>query len=96
MVGRSVSMRIKAMVIGALICVALVGAVPAQAQQVNPTQDAYSITAARVQEQVTETGDSENSLPFTGMEVTVVLAGGLLLIGLGLGVRRMARPARLR
>jgi hypothetical protein len=89
-------MRIKMMVIGAFVCLALVAAVPAYAQQVNPTQDAYSITAARVQEQVTETGDNENSLPFTGMEVTVVLAGGLLLIGLGLGVRRMARPTRLR
>jgi hypothetical protein len=87
-------MRIKAMVIGALACVALLAAAPAYAQ--NPTQDAYSITAARVQEQVTDTGDSDNNLPFTGMEVTVVLAGGLLLIGLGLGVRRMARPTRLR
>ena len=95
MVGRSTSMRIKAMVIGALVCVALLAAAPAYAQQVNPTQDAYSITAARVQQQVTDTNDGD-SLPFTGMEVTVVLAGGLLLIGLGLGVRRMAKPARLR
>jgi hypothetical protein len=96
MVGRSISMRIKVMVLGALVCLAMLAAAPAYAQTVNPTQDAYSITAARVQEQVTDSGDSDNSLPFTGMEVTVVLAGGLLLIGLGLGVRRMAKPARLR
>jgi hypothetical protein len=32
-----------------------------------------------------------NALPFTGLDIGVLLAGGLALLGLGLGMRRLAR-----
>jgi hypothetical protein len=84
-------MRIKMKVLCAVLVVALfVVAAPAYAQQVNPTQEAYSITAASVQEQVTSGGE-EDSLPFTGMELGIVLIAGVALLGTGLAVRRLGR-----
>jgi hypothetical protein len=35
---------------------------------------------------------SGSSLPFTGFDVTLLLAGGLVLLGVGVAMRRMARP----
>jgi cobalamin biosynthesis Mg chelatase CobN len=36
---------------------------------------------------------SSSGLPFTGLEVGLVLAAGAGLLGLGFGLRRMARPS---
>ncbi len=92
MVGRPKFMRIKTKLLCAVLAVTLLVAVPAYAQQVNPTQEAYSVTAVRVQEQVTNSsGDDEGSLPFTGLELGIVLALGVALLGAGLGVRRLSR-----
>jgi hypothetical protein len=33
-----------------------------------------------------------SSLPFTGFDVTLLVAGGLVLVGVGVTMRRMARP----
>jgi hypothetical protein len=90
MVGRPEYMRNKFKLLFAVLAVTLLVAAPAYAQ--NPTQDAYSITAAKVQEQVSSTGSSDSgSLPFTGLQLTVVLAAGIVLLGTGLVVRRMSR-----
>jgi hypothetical protein len=35
---------------------------------------------------------SSDSLPFTGMDVTLLGVGGLSLLALGFGVRRLSRP----
>jgi hypothetical protein len=84
-------MRIKLKLVGAVLGIALFMATPAFAQQVNPTQDAYSITAARVQEQVQQTQNSDSELPFTGMTLGIMLAVGVVLLGTGLVVRRASR-----
>jgi hypothetical protein len=91
MVGRPEYMGNKFKLLFAVLAVTLLVAAPAYAQ--NPTQDAYSITAAKVQEQVSSTGSGESSgsLPFTGLQLTVVLAAGIVLLGTGLVVRRMSR-----
>ena len=93
MVGRPQHMGIKTKLLCAVLALTFVVAAPAYAQQINPTQEAYSITAAKVQEQVTNAGatESDNALPFTGMELTIVLAMGLALLGTGLVVRRISR-----
>jgi hypothetical protein len=41
---------------------------------------------------VTETRSS-GSLPFTGLDVVLVVAAGALLLGLGLGMRRLTRTS---
>ena len=43
-------------------------------------------------EGTTETRSS-GSLPFTGLDVVLVVAAGVLLLGLGLGVRRLTRTS---
>jgi hypothetical protein len=92
MVGRPELMRIKlTKLFGAALGIALFMATPAFAQQVNPTQDAYSITAARVQEQVQQTHESAGALPFTGMTLGIMLAVGVALLLTGLVVRRASR-----
>ena len=36
---------------------------------------------------------ASGSLPFTGLDVGLMIAGGLLLVGFGLGMRRLSRSA---
>jgi hypothetical protein len=84
-------MGIKTKLLCAVLALTFIVAAPAYAQQINPTQEAYSVTAAKVQEQVTSTGDSDNALPFTGLELTIVLGMGIALLGTGLVVRRLSR-----
>ncbi|MDX6656751.1 MAG: hypothetical protein QOH62_1544 [Solirubrobacteraceae bacterium] len=38
---------------------------------------------------------SSGSLPFTGFDVGLLIAGGVVLLGVGVAMRRMARPHRL-
>lgn len=39
-----------------------------------------------------DTSGSSGSLPFTGLDVGLLALGGVALLGLGLGLRRFARP----
>ena len=91
MVGRPEFMGIKMKALCAVLALTMLVAAPAYAQQVNPTQEAYSVTAANVQEQVSGTEESDSSLPFTGLELGIVLAAGVALLGTGLAVRRISR-----
>jgi hypothetical protein len=92
---------VKTKAIVLLICLvgALALAAPAMAQSVGT--DAYGGGVQGVQSSGgngdvssggTKAAESSNSggLPFTGLEVGVVLAGGVLLLGTGLAVRRFA------
>jgi hypothetical protein len=38
---------------------------------------------------------SNGSLPFTGLDLVLVVAAGGLLLGLGLGMRRLTRPTTI-
>ena len=41
----------------------------------------------------TATGDvASGSLPFTGLDLALIAAGGLMLVGLGFAMRRVSRP----
>jgi hypothetical protein len=39
-------------------------------------------------------GGGGGELPFTGLDVALVLGAGALLLGLGVGMRRLTRPSR--
>jgi hypothetical protein len=86
-------MGIKTKLLCAALALTFIVAAPAYAQQINPTQEAYSVTAAKVQEQVTTAGttESDEALPFTGLELTIVLGMGIALLAAGLGIRRLSR-----
>ena len=43
--------------------------------------------------QTTTTSSGDSTLPFTGVEVGLMLAAGLALGGLGLGLRRVTRTS---
>lgn len=54
-----------------------------------PTDGGSSSTAP-----VVESSDDSGSLPFTGADLGVLLAAGAILLGLGLGLRRLThRPS---
>jgi predicted S18 family serine protease len=86
----------------AVVVLVLVMAVPAFAQ--NATQDGYTATAGQVQAQVDDESSSApvavttsggggggGSLPFTGLDVALLAGAGLLLVGAGLGMRRLTQ-----
>jgi hypothetical protein len=39
--------------------------------------------------------DEGGDLPFTGLDVALVLGAGLMLVGMGFGIRRMIRPTEV-
>lgn len=48
--------------------------------------------ASQPASEVTVTNSGDSSLPFTGLDVTLLVLGGLALLGVGIGLRRFARP----
>ena|SRR5689334_23505271 len=87
----------------AVVAVALAIAAPAYAANaVNDTYggrgggivgtvDSGNGPTASTPQQVQATGDS-GSLPFTGLDIGLLAIGGVALVGVGVGLRRFARP----
>jgi hypothetical protein len=95
-------MRLRNITVGALLCVALfVAAAPAYAA--SSAQNGYSEPAGSVQQQIGSSSDdgrhvaastSSNDggqLPFTGLDIALVVAAGGVLLAMGLGIRRLSR-----
>jgi hypothetical protein len=57
-----------------------------------PTDDVYGGTLGQV-ESSTQAKPNDNGLPFTGLDVGIVVLGGAFLIGTGLVIRRASRGA---
>jgi len=89
----------------AVVAVALALAAPAYAQ--NAVSDTYAGRGggivgtvesgngptASTPQQVQATSPSGNgSLPFTGLDIGLLALGGVALVGVGVGLRRFARP----
>jgi hypothetical protein len=89
----------------AVVAVALAVAAPAYAQ--NAVSDTYAGRGggivgtvesgngptASTPQQVQATNPSGNgSLPFTGLDIGLLAIGGVALVGVGVGLRRFARP----
>ena len=101
MVGRPL-MRLRNITVGALLCIALfVVAGPAYAQ--SSAENGYSEPAGSVQQQLGSSSDDgrdvpvakndngSSKLPFTGLDIALVVAAGGVLLAMGLGIRRLSR-----
>jgi hypothetical protein len=97
------SRRIQQFVVSAIAVGALAAPVPAFGQT---SQEAYNPPAGQIQEEVAQQGGGGGgpggggpgaqptgggALPFTGMDLVLLLGGGGLLVSAGLGMRRLAR-----
>ena len=80
MVGRP-NMRPRGIVATFVVCVALFVAAPAAFAQ-NATQDAYCDGCSALH---------QKQIPFTGLDVALVVAAGAALLAAGFGVRRLSR-----
>jgi hypothetical protein len=98
-------MRLRNITVGAVLCIALfVAAAPAYAASAATT--GYSEPAGSVQQQLGSGGNdghrvaastvstsesSDSKLPFTGLDIALVVAAGGVLLAMGLGIRRLSR-----
>jgi hypothetical protein len=96
-------MRLRNITVGAVLCIALfVVAGPAYAQ--SSAENGYSEPAGSVQQQlgsssddgrdvtpVTKDDNGSSKLPFTGLDIALVVAAGGVLLAMGLGIRRLSR-----
>jgi hypothetical protein len=80
MVGRP-NMRPRGIVAALVICVALLVAAPA-AFAANATQDAYCDGCSSLH---------QKQIPFTGLDIALVVVAGGALLAAGFGVRRLSR-----
>jgi hypothetical protein len=80
MVGRP-NMRPRGIVVALVICFALLASAPAALAQ-NATQDAYCDGCSALH---------HKSIPFTGLDIALVVAAGGALLAAGFGVRRLSR-----
>ena len=103
MVGRP--MRLRNLIVGAMLCASMLFAAPAYAQ--DAAQSGYSTPAGSIQEQISTGSEPRDSttttttaasqpdkggnLPFTGFDVALIMAAGAVLLGMGIGIRRLSR-----
>jgi hypothetical protein len=101
MVGRP-RMRLRNITVGAVLCIALfIAAAPAYAA--SSAENGYSEPAGSVQQQLgsgsddgrkveaSTVKDDSGTLPFTGLDIALVVAAGGVLLAMGLGIRRLSR-----
>jgi hypothetical protein len=97
------SIRIKSIRLG-VATLLLVLAMPAASLAQQAAQDNYNTPAGNIQEDVAggaeglagttsggPTGDGGSALPFTGLDVALLIGGGGVFLAAGLGMRRLAR-----
>jgi hypothetical protein len=98
-------MRLRNITVGLALCVALFVAAPAYGQ--SAAGDGYSQPAGSVQQRLGNDGSDAHSatepvadkssgqLPFTGLDIALVVAAGGVLLAMGLGIRRLSRSSEL-
>jgi hypothetical protein len=74
-------MRPRGIVAALVICVALLATAPAALAE-NATQDAYCDGCSALH---------QKQIPFTGLDIALVVAAGGALLAAGFGVRRLSR-----
>lgn len=60
-------------------------------QQLDPTGDDNHTVASTVEKNENASSNSNSSLPFTGLDIALVVAAGGVLLAMGLGIRRLSR-----
>ena len=110
MVGRPTLMRLRITLTALTVGAALAIGAPAAIAQTNSAQDGYSTPGGAVQTQLDNGNDPGNettppaprtvqtaegsSLPFTGLDVALIVGAGGMLLLLGFGLRRFSRPTQ--
>ena len=106
MVGRP-QMRLKTKILGAALSIALIAAAPAfgqsaaqdgysqpagqvQQQLESRSNEGHRVVPAATNER-TPTNNSDSRLPFTGLDIALVIAAGGVLLAMGFGIRRLSR-----
>lgn len=79
------------------VCVMVISASPAFAQSglqgyQNGGEDVAGALQGGGDEAGTVSADSGGSLPFTGLDIALILGVGAGLVAIGLGTRRLTRP----
>jgi hypothetical protein len=99
-------MRLKTKIAGAALSVALIAAAPAygqsaaqdgysqpagqvQQQLEQRSNEGHRVVPAATNESTPTSSDSK--LPFTGLDIALVIAAGGVLLAMGLGIRRLSR-----
>jgi hypothetical protein len=99
-------MRLRNITVGLALCAAMFVAAPAYGQ--SAAQNGYSQPAGSVQQQLGGDGSdahsatteptaskSSGTLPFTGLDIALVVAAGGVLVAMGMGIRRLSRSSEL-
>ena len=98
-------MRIKTLIVGAIVCASMLISAPAFAQTAS---EGYSKPSGSIQERIStdrdprdphdppsvavrEEASSSGELPFTGRDLGLVVAAGGVLLAMGVGMRRISR-----
>jgi hypothetical protein len=93
-------MQRKYSTLGGLVCAALLFAAfsTSAASAKSAAQHGYSTPAGEVQQQLGSPGETRQAratgidrLPFTGIDIALVLAAGLVLMTMGVTIRRLSR-----
>lgn len=95
--------RLRNLIVGAIVCASMLIAAPAFAQT---SSEGYSKPAGSIQERIStentprdpgdeittnEANESRSELPFTGLDVALIVAAGGVLLAMGFGMRRLSR-----
>jgi len=98
-------MRVKTLIVGAIVSASMLMAAPAFAQTAS---QGYSKPSGSIQERIStdnppnpphdppdvavrEQQEARSELPFTGRDIGLIVAAGGVLLAMGLGMRRLSR-----
>jgi hypothetical protein len=96
-------MRLRNLIVGAIVSASMLIAAPAFAQTAS---EGYSKPAGSIQERIstertprdpgdeiteTRTSEARSELPFTGLDVALIIGAGGVLLAMGFGMRRLSR-----
>ena len=98
--------RLRNLIVGAIVCASMFVAAPAFAQT---SSEGYSKPAGSIQERIstertpdpgdeittTQANESRSELPFTGLDVALIVAAGGVLLAMGFGMRRLSRSTEV-
>jgi len=98
-------MRLRTLIVGAILCASMLIAAPTAFAQTS--SEGYSKPAGSIQERIstertpdrrdppaeitTTSNEARSELPFTGLDVALIVAAGGVLLAMGLGMRRLSR-----
>ncbi|HEX8742091.1 MAG TPA: hypothetical protein VF712_03060 [Thermoleophilaceae bacterium] len=97
-------MRLKTLIVGAIVSASMMLAAPALAQ--TASQQGYATPSGSIEERISTENprtpndpptvatreEARSELPFTGRDIGLIVAAGGVLLAMGFGMRRLSRP----